>query len=269
MSLRTESAGPQNNALRQTEGDIVIPPVESASNHHSSATDRVPQRTRRWNSPLAVVAIASGLLLGGLGPWTSGSDESQHPHWQYVQAASDAATPSSNPLTKVADGKTSAASASIEVTMADANRGVTEQIRSALLRNDFAAANRAFQAAQSIAASADSDAVLPDLESDPDLASALEQGRKELFQIELFDCCQEDGDVVEVFVNGSPFATVPIINAGTLLSMPLSPGENTITIQGTQDGRGGVTLSFRTSRGDFFARRMRVGQAYHLGVTVQ
>ena len=137
------------------------------------------------------------------------------------------------------------------------------------MRNDLTAANEALQAAQSIAASVDSDAVLPDLESDPDLASALEQGRKELFQIELFDCCQEDGDVVEVFVNGSPFATVPIINAGTLLSMPLSPGENTITIQGTQDGRGGVTLSFRTSRGDFFARRMRVGQAYHLGVTVQ
>ena len=35
-----------------------------------------------------------------------------------------------------------------------------------------------------------------------------------------------------------------------------------MTIRGVKDGGGGVTLSFRTSRGEYFAQAMQVGQEY-------
>ena len=267
ISLVPELARPNQNGPRLSEDDIVVPSIESDSDRTSNATDRVPQNARGWIAPLGIAVVTAG-LLGGFVPWSGGSDESHHPNWQHVQAATDAATTNANPLTKVLASEPTSTSAYIEVSAADVDRSATRNIRSALQRNDMAAATNALQAAQRIS-SPETGVVLPNLRDDPKLALALEQGRKELFQIELFDCCQEDGDVVAIIVNGSPFATVPIMNAGTLLSMPLSSGENTITIQGTQDGRGGVTLSFRTSRGDFFAGRMRVGEAYQLGITVQ
>ena len=109
----------------------------------------------------------------------------------------------------------------------------------------------------------------PILTADSELATALKDGRKELYQIELFDCCHEDGDIVEVLVNGSSFATVPIMHGGTMLSIPLDRGNNTVTVRGVKDGGGGVTLSFRTSRGDYFARYMDVGEEHTMGVVVQ
>ena len=102
-----------------------------------------------------------------------------------------------------------------------------------------------------------------------DLAAALNDGRTGLFRIELFDCCDEDGDIVELDVNGALFATVPIMHQGTKLSIPLQRGNNTISIRGVKDGGGGVTLSFRTSRGDYFARYMAVGEEYQMNVVVR
>jgi hypothetical protein len=126
------------------------------------------------------------------------------------------------------------------------------------------------QAAQKMpSASQNPDVQPPQIVADSDLAAALRDGRQELFQIELFDCCDEDGDIVEVIVNGSSFATVPIMHGGTMLSIPLERGNNTVTIRGVKDGGGGVTLSFRTSRGDYFARSMRVGEQYQMGVVVR
>ena len=138
-----------------------------------------------------------------------------------------------------------------------------------MLRNDLAAATAVLSSQQLVPNVYPEKVVMPDLATSPDLAAELKEGRKQLFGIELFDSCDEDGDIVEVLVNGNLFATVPIMHVGTKLSIPLSPGKNTIAVRGARDGGGGVTLSFRTSRGDFFARHMRVGQEYRMGVMVQ
>ena len=70
-------------------------------------------------------------------------------------------------------------------------------------------------------------------------------------------------------MNGKSFAAVPIMHQGTMLSIPLDRGSNTITVRGVKDGGGGVTLSFRTSRGEYFARYMAVGEEHHMSVVVQ
>ena len=116
---------------------------------------------------------------------------------------------------------------SIEVSAADLDRSSTRQIRTALRRNDLMMAKAGLQAAQKMpSASQNPDVTPPQIAADSELAAALSDGRSELFQIELFDCCDEDGDIVEVIVNGTSFATVPIMHGGTMLSIPLQRGNN-------------------------------------------
>jgi len=213
------------------------------------------------------VIFAGTLLCGNFLPM--GGDESQHPNWRHVETATEASQENASQLLHVTNLGSERIRPAVQLTSADADHVATRRIRTALRRGDLAAANTELQSAQRFSTVKDASLSLPTLSSNPRLAVELQQGRKKLFHIELFDCCQEDGDVVDLTVNGSHFATVPITNAGTMISVPLSTGNNSIAIQGTRDGRGGVTLSLTTSRGDFFTRRMRVGEVYEMGVVVQ
>ena len=264
-----EPTGPQNSVHCREANDMEFPTIHERANNNSTESNEASRKSGGWATLLGSAVITAFLLVGGPSLLRSASDESQHPNWQHVSAAADASTEGMSQLVRITAAGTEETLTSIEVTPADADRTTTRRVRAALMRNDIAAATIALQAAQRIPSSPDTDVQQPDLSTDPELVAALQEGRKELFQIELFDCCQEDGDVVEIDVNGGYFATVPIMHAGTLLSIPLSSGHNTVTVRGTHDGGGGVTLSFRTSRGDFFARHLRVGEAYQLGVTVQ
>jgi len=264
-----ESAGPHNGVHFRDDSDIELPASDESLSSDALGSNQVPEKLPGWLKLLGGAVLTAGILIGGLGLLPGGSDESQHPNWQHVTAATDASKAGMSQLVHLSAAGTTETVKSVEVTSVDADRTLTWEIRQALLRGDLGGATRTLQAAQRIPASPDGDVQLPDLAADADLVRALKDGRKELFQIELFDCCHEDGDVVEVLVNGSHFATIPIMNAGTLLSIPLGSGNNAITVRGTRDGGGGVTLSFRTSRGDFFARHLRVGEAYQLGVVVQ
>ena len=267
--LESEPTRDDRTCCQGAGRDLELPPIPEIDRGNTPDSSHPPQRLGGWKRLLGGTIVAGGLLAGGLGLLSSGSDESEHPNWQHVTTATEASTDGSSQLVHVAADGTSRTARTLVVTSADADRAATWRVRTALLRKDLAGATAALQAAQRFPSESDADVAQPDLAANPDLATALRDGRQELFQIELFDCCQEDGDVVDVLVNGSQFSTVPITNAGTLLSIPLSSGSNTITVVGTRDGRGGVTLSLRTSRGDFIARRMHVGEAYDIGVVVQ
>jgi hypothetical protein len=82
----------------------------------------------------------------------------------------------------------------------------------------------------------------------------------------VFDSCDEDGDVVELLVNGRLVTSVQLTHAGQQVTIPLEPGPNTITLRGARDGRGGITVGLRTDRGNYFCRVMREGQAVHMEV---
>ena len=264
-----EPTGLQNSVHDRDDQDIELPTIDELGNTKAPREGDATTKSGGWTTLFGSAMLTALLVTGGLGLLLNSSDESQHPNWQHVSAATAASTPEESQFVHLSNAGTTAAVASVAVTSADADQAGTARVRDALLRNDLASATLALQAAQRIPHSTAPDVQQPDLSGDAGLVAALQDGRKELFQMELFDCCQEDGDVVEIAVNGSHFATVPLMNAGTQLSIPLSSGNNTITVRGTRDGRGGVTLSLSTSRGDFFAGRMRVGQAYQLGVVVQ
>ena len=215
--------------------------------------------------------IFAGVLLAGL--WFSTRDsglEQQHANWQHVVAASNASNDPSRQLVRLDHALQSQAVDAIEVASVDAERMATQRIRTALRRNDLVTATAIMQAAQQLPTAAqNSDVRPPVLTADSALMKALKSRRSELYEIELFDCCHEDGDVVELLVNGESFATVPILHAGSKLAIPLQRGHNAVTVRAVKDGAGGVTVSFRTSRGDYFARCLDVGQEHQMDVVVQ
>jgi len=249
-----------------------IPPEESDLSETAEWQNQTGGGIRPggFSSILGIAALVGALVVGGWFAMRDSSLEQQHPDWQHVAAANEASDGGTHQLIHVDGRAASQALPSIEITYADANKMATRQVRRALMRNDLVTATAALQQAQNIPGAAqNSDVHLPEITQDADLALAFKQGRKELFQIQLFDCCDEDGDFVEVLVNGASYATVPITHRGTMLSIPLNRGHNSVTIRGVKDGGGGVTLSLRTSRGDYFARAMGVGEEHQMGVVVQ
>lgn len=157
------------------------------------------------------VAAAAVIMAAGWFTLRDGGLEQQHPSWQYVAAASDSENGTGAQLSHVGSaGKASMVSA-IVVTRSDTNRLASSQIRSALRRNDLVTATAALQAVQQLSsASMNPDVRPPVLSTGSMLMKSLKDRRSELYEIELFDCCHEDGDVVEVAVNGESFAVVPI-----------------------------------------------------------
>ena len=159
-------------------------------------------------------------------------------------------------------------SPAVDVSYRDIDRATTRKIRSYLAKQDFFAATAALQAAQVIP-TADPATQPPEVSANSALAKALENRDNALFEVHLHDCCAEDGDVVGVFVNGAPFATVPISHQEVKLSIPLAKGSNEVTVRGVADGGGGITIALRTSRGTFFCRSMSVGEEIPIGVMVK
>lgn len=258
----------------RAEDDIELPQIPSVDSDQPESPEWTQKntggsKTGGLSSILGPAALVGAIMVGGWFAMRDSSLEQHHPNWQHVVAATEASGGGAHQLIQVGGSGTTQTLQSIELTYADANKMATRQVRRALMRNDLVTATAVLQQAQNIPGAAqNSDVQLPQITQDAELALALKEGRKELFQIQLFDCCDEDGDIVEVLVNGTTFATVPITHGGTMLSIPLGRGHNTVVVRGVKDGGGGVTLSLRTSRGDYFARAMGVGEEHQMGVVV-
>lgn len=96
----------------------------------------------------------------------------------------------------------------------------------------------------------------------PEAAKAVTGDGFTMFQMQLIDDCAEDGDVVQVFVDGVPMGFLSLSHSGASLNIPLKKGEtHKITITAVRDGGGGVTLGLRTSIGDVVSRNLMVGQS--------
>lgn len=195
----------------------------------------------------------------------SGNTEQKHENWKHVAAASDASTEFAQQLTHVDSQGNAQILRSIRVSDADRSSATTQQAQSIFSRNTPSSAMPALNSAQDLQRVAKAAVMNPAI----GLAAALRGDRPELFEIELFDCCDEDGDVVEILVNGAPLSTVPLTHGGSVLAIPLTRGQNSITVLATHDGGGGVTVSLRTSHGEYFARHMDEGESHQMGAVVQ
>lgn len=100
------------------------------------------------------------------------------------------------------------------------------------------------------------------------LAAEVMTGDTRFFHIFLFDSCYEDGDVVDVKINGLRFATARLTNAGVTLSVPMNEATS-VSVAGVYDGGGGITVACRTSRGEGFIRVLAEGEEQVLATVGQ
>lgn len=232
-------------------------------------SDSVVKPNENRHAPkVGIALLLVAALIAGFAMHREGATEHGHENWAHVSAAEVASDSAVNRLVHVSTAGAEQIVSGIEVSYQDANRSLMRQIRTALLRQNVTSANQLLGASHKGMELLNSFQP-PDLAANTALVAAFQDRGNELFEIFLFDCCAEDGDVVEILVNDIPFSIIPITHQGSTVAIPLHRGVNSLTIRGVSDGGGGITVGFRTSRGDFYSGSMSEGQDHRLGVIVK
>jgi len=235
----------------------------------AGVSPRGATQPRRFRQALWAVGLLAAAAFGVWFLQSGTSTEEGHPNWQHVTAATEASvSQQADVVIQVEQSGAAHIVSSIGVSALDVDEDTTRAVRESVRQGALEAATATLQAAQRIPVVPDVPQQKPELAPDSRLREVVIKEETKFFRLHLFDCCDEDGDIVQVVVNGEPFATVPIMHEGALVSVPLAPGSNTVSVRGIRDGGGGITVSFRTSRGDHFCGRMKVGQERRLEVVV-
>ncbi len=101
----------------------------------------------------------------------------------------------------------------------------------------------------------------------PGARAEIRAGDARYYHIFLFDNCDEDGDIVQVYFNGALLGEVPITHAGTTISVPVTQGAaGLLQIVAVHDGQGGITVAFQTSAGRRYSRILQVGESQVVNV---
>ncbi len=96
----------------------------------------------------------------------------------------------------------------------------------------------------------------------PQARQAVRSDGFSIFSMKLVDDMDQDGDVVQILIDGVPMSYLSLTHAGATLEIPLKKGEShKITVLAVRDGVGGVTLGLQTSAGMIVSRRMLVGES--------
>lgn len=92
--------------------------------------------------------------------------------------------------------------------------------------------------------------------------AAVQSDGYSIFSMRLIDDVAQDGDVVQISIDGVPMSYLSLTHAGASLEIPLKKGEShRITVTAVRDGTGGVTLGLQTSAGMIVSRVMAVGES--------
>jgi len=95
-------------------------------------------------------------------------------------------------------------------------------------------------------------------------------GNTVIYSLHVLDDVVEDGDVVEIFVNGVSYGQVALRSGGQDVLIPLPVGTTAkVHALAVQDGGGGVTFGVTTSQGEIRSTVMAVGQSDDWSVTIQ
>src|SRR5262249_3888196 len=96
----------------------------------------------------------------------------------------------------------------------------------------------------------------------PETRQDIVEGRTMLYKVHVLDNVFEDGDGVEVFINGQSRGQVNLTNAGSDIDLAFTPG-TTVEFKSvaTKDGGGGVTFGASTASGETRSRVMNVGES--------
>lgn len=220
----------------------------------------------RWGTRLGVISLALAVgtaLFGGAGP----SEEEAHLNYaKHIEPLEQAnAASGAWQVRRVTRSGRWTHQDAVEV--GSPMRQQTDQIRDLLAAGVLPEAQAAFASLQSVP-EVDGMPVAPGRPTlpqrpmlTPGMQADLQGGDANLYRLFLYDNCAEDGDIVDVYIDGQRFCTVPITHEGSTLTVPATKGKmHVVELHGIRDGGGGITVAFRSSEGDYYTERMTVGQ---------
>ena len=260
------------------------PQSKPTSSKDRQRSDRELDAAKPWWIGVAkfagAIAIGTAMFLAfARSPIPSG-DETVYPNWhQHVEPLNERFRNTGESVVKhVSRGGSVSFGTQLALSELDRDDATTAAVQAALAKGDVSQAEAALQAAQQIPGLNPS----PKNASEPQVGSpksetaavpllkpTLTEGMKlavltgdaKFHHLFLFDCCDEDGDMIEVLVNGDRFAIIPLTHHGATISVPVSASQATsLSIRGLHDGGGGVTVGCVSSSGTTYLRRMSVGE---------
>lgn len=93
----------------------------------------------------------------------------------------------------------------------------------------------------------------------------LQTNQERLVWLDVFDDCREDGDIVEIR-SMRYRRELPILHAPARFAVPVSTGEQAITLTGIYDGGGGITVAIRVEGRTIPVPRLRPGQTLSIPI---
>ena len=286
-AARPQERGANPSRLPSRDGahQNLPPSARPANDNHPSGNDDAPSQKQQRSAAAKSIrkfGFAAAALLGLVGWWSWGSSESSQREWiNHEQANSHWSATQDNdfvdqePMKFVSKAGKAEFSPYIPLSAADdVDTELTDDIQQALASRDDAEAQRLLRDAQTDLVDANTlDVEIEDGVAEPSLEPgmqfALSNGQAKMYQIFLYDSCYQDGDIVDIFLNGHRFATVPITNMGTTLSVPVTAQGMKIQVLGVHDGGGGITVACQTSHGEGFIRVMAPGEVQDLAFVVR
>lgn len=286
-----KSAEPSQPASGVTPPPAPLPPVPPSP---VSPTQPGPKRSRLWLFGLAIPVLLVGAAIWSFTP--GGSDlrqsggenlpspppastavETSAKNWKYVEQASQFTKGMARDQMAHLNAAGIIAQADyIGLSRDDLDARLKSDLELAMKSGGVEEASRVYNESHNIpapdvrpgdpespAAAVEDKVVRPTLT--PGLQKAIAKNNADFIHLYMFDSCEEDGDVVEIVIDGAQFAVVPITHVGATLSVPVTILPTTIALRGIQDGGGGITVAFRTSQGHFFCRAMEVGEEVLIG----
>jgi hypothetical protein len=286
MSFDSPGPTPNPDFSPQPNPGFPVQPIPNPLPVNPQNLEGRPNTTKSDTAPSGKGARRAGLVAaiaaaGALGLWMLTRDHSpagggdRSPSNPAVQQVNQKSRPGDEWIGHVARSGELTFVRGVLIGDEDHDSTTTAAVARAQKANDPEALEAALKAAQQIPVLADPQDHGPDPPPlprreptvTPELKEKVLNRECEFVRLYAFDCCDEDGDVIEILVNGVSFAVVPLTHRGATVSIPVPKGEGaTVTIRGVRDGEGGgITLGLRTSRGDFLFRRLAEGELLPLG----
>jgi hypothetical protein len=210
------------------------PPSVEPSNRPDSAASKP---SARW------AAVGIGIVLAAALAWCG---------WHALHRGPLPASFSQTAVEATAEGP-------LVLAVADQDAQATEWLK-AILSGGSPSAIRA----------ANAEAIAALVKNSPQTADEVRSGKLALYRLHLLDSLAQDGDEVEMFVNGVSCGRVSLSNAGTEIVLPLAAGAQAeLKVVATRDGGGGVTFGALSSQGEARTQIMQVGEFDQWQVTVR
>jgi len=236
------------------------------------ADQKISVLSNTWaKAGMAIGAVTLAVVVGMAGFSRGGSTvEADFPNYtQHVEPLQQeiARTGNAQQVRKVTRAGVGTFQAAVEVGQPLVEE--TQRVKASLLAGNAAAAQADFASMQTIPDMPEPVAAQPKAEPtlSAGMAQALAADQSDLYQLYMYDNCAEDGDVVDVYIDGARFATVPITHQGATLTVPIARGsQSVVSLMGVHDGGGGITVAFRSSEGDYFTRPMQTGEQQTVAV---